>query len=235
VKDIAREEVRRYIGEHPMLFYNFYRLKPRHRDLLVDPTTQFVIEGFPRSGNTFAVVAFQQAQSQNVRIAHHLHMPAQVMRAARWNIPTLVLIRKPTDAVLSWAIRDPRISVRQALKHYLSFYGKIDGNRQAFVVGAFEEVIRDYGAVLERINARFDTHFSSFEHSEDNTANVFNRIEEMHRARRSSRLDEKQISRPSVLKTGMKDASRRELEARGTRDLLVRAGEIYEGFVSGRW
>ena len=31
-----------------------------------------VIEGFPRSANTFAVVAFRQAQERYVPIAHHL-------------------------------------------------------------------------------------------------------------------------------------------------------------------
>jgi hypothetical protein len=58
----------------------------------VSRTTQLVIEGYPRLGNTFAVVAFLQAQKEDVRIAHHLHAPAQVIRAARWRIPTIVLI-----------------------------------------------------------------------------------------------------------------------------------------------
>jgi hypothetical protein len=49
-------------------------------------------------------------------IAHHLHAPAQVIRAARWRILTLVLMRRPRDAVLSLVIRDP-VSVDQALGH----------------------------------------------------------------------------------------------------------------------
>jgi hypothetical protein len=80
-KGDAREWARRYIGRHP--FYNFYRLRPSYRDLLVDRRTQIVIEGFPRSGNTFAVVALQQAQRESVRVARHLHMPEQVIRAAK--------------------------------------------------------------------------------------------------------------------------------------------------------
>jgi hypothetical protein len=47
-------------------------------------------------------------------IAHHLHAPAQVIRAARWWILTPVLMRRPRDAVLSLVIRDPA-SVDQAL------------------------------------------------------------------------------------------------------------------------
>jgi hypothetical protein len=40
-------------------------------------------------------------------IAPHLHAPAQVIRVARRRILTLVLMRRPRDAVLSLVIRDP--------------------------------------------------------------------------------------------------------------------------------
>jgi hypothetical protein len=231
-KHDIRGWARRYVGEHPLLFFHFYKLRSRHRNLLVDRTTQLVIEGFPRSANTFAVVAFEQAQRKSVRVAHHLHMPAQVMQAARWRIPTLVLIRKPTDAVVSLVIRDPRVSICQALKQYISFYEKVIGYRDAFVVGFFEEVTQDYGVVLERVNAKFGTRFTPFDHSKDNVNDVFGRIEERHRARRNSRLDEKQIARPSAVKAGLKDALNKELEASEIKKLTVRAEAIYEDFVS---
>ena len=231
MKNYMREQARRYVGEHPFLFDNLYRLRPRYRNLLVDRTTQLVIEGFPRSGNTFAVVAFEQAQRKSVRIAHHLHMPAHVMRAARWRIPTLVLIRRPTDAVLSLVIREPQISIRQAMKHYVSFYEKVAGYRSAFVVGSFEEVIQDYGAVLERVNERFGTRFSLFDHSKDHVEGVFSHIEERQRARRGGRLDEMRIARPSAARAGMKDLLEKKLQAPQMRKLTARAEALYEEFV----
>ena len=227
----AREWERRYVGRHPFLFYNFYRMRPSYRHLLVDRRTQIVIEGFPRSGNTFAVVAFQQAQRESVRIAHHLHMPAQVIRAAKWGIPTLLLARKPTDAALSWVIREPGVSIRQALKHYISFYEKAAEYRDALVVGFFEEVTRDYGAVLERVNAKFGTEFSTFVHSEENVKSVFDHIDEVHRARRGGRLDEKVITHPSAIKAGLKEALKKELEAPEVRKLIARAEAVYDSFV----
>ncbi|MEJ7815737.1 MAG: hypothetical protein WKF53_11235 [Rubrobacter sp.] len=235
-KGDAREWARRYVGRHPFLFYNFYRLRPGYRDLLVDRRTQIVIEGFPRSGNTFAVVAFEQAQRESVRVAHHLHMPAQVIRAARWGIPTLLLAREPTDAALSWVIREPGVPIRQALKHYVSFYEKAAEYRDALVVGFFEEVTRDYGTVLERVNAKFGTGFSSFVHSEDNVNCVFDRIEEVHRTMHGGRLDEKVIAHPSAVKAGLKDALKKELEAPELRELTARAEAVYDSFgpVEGR-
>jgi hypothetical protein len=224
----ARVWARRYVGRHPFLFYNFYRLKPSYRDLLVDRKTQIVIVGFPRSANTFAVVAFEQAQRERVRVAHHLHMPAQVVRAAQWGIPTLLLARKPTDAALSWVIREPGVSIRQALKHYISFYEKAAEYRDSLVVGFFEEVTRDYGTVLERVNAKFGTEFSTFVHSEENVKCVFDRIEEVHRARRGGRLDEKVVTHPSAIKAELKDALKKELEAPEVRKLIARAEAVYE-------
>ena len=231
-KDDIRGWAQRYVGEHPFLFFNFYKFKSRHRNLLVNRRTQLVIEGFPRSANTFAVVAFEQAQRENVRIAHHLHMPAQVMRAARWRIPTLVLLRKPTDAVLSLVIREPRISIRQAMKHYVSFYEKVADYRSAFIVGSFEEVIQDYGAVLERVNARFGTRFLLFDHSKDNVEGVFSHIEERHRARRDGGLDERRIARPSAAKDEMKESLKKELQAPHVKELTARAEAVYEDLVT---
>src|ERR671920_2182155 len=93
-----------HAGSHPTIFFSLYRLLRTRKDLTraVTPDTQLVIEGFPRSGNSFARRAFIMAQDEpqiKNHIAHHLHVPAQVVQAARWQIPTLVLIRRPRDAV----------------------------------------------------------------------------------------------------------------------------------------
>jgi hypothetical protein len=115
-----------HAGGHPTVFFNLYRLLRTHKDLTlaVTPGKQVVIEGCPRSGNSFARRAFSMAQDETfdvTSIADRMHVPAQVVRAARWQIPTLVLIRRPRDAVLSFAVWDP-ISVDKALRYYLSFY-----------------------------------------------------------------------------------------------------------------
>jgi hypothetical protein len=163
-------------------------------------------------------------------------MPAQVIRAANLGIPILLLARKPTDAALSWVIREPWVPIRQALKHYVSFYEKAAEHRDALVVGFFEEVTQDYGTVLERVNAKFGTEFSSFVHSEDNVKSVFDRIEEVHRSMFGGRLDEKVIAHPSAVKAGLKDALKNELEAPEVRKLTARPEAVYDSFgpIEGR-
>lgn len=216
-----------YAGKHPSAFYGLYRLSGKDRARVVTPDTQLVMEGFPRSANTFARVAFNSAQSERVRIAHGLHVPAQVIRAARWRIPTLVLIRKPKDAVLSFAIRDP-ISVDQALRYYLSFYETVEEYRDAYVLGLFEEVTEDFGGVIRRINDRFGTTFSPFRHDEQNVDSVFARIEENSRKRFGEASLGNKVSRPFASREKLKREVGYELEDPKRRDLISRTETVYE-------
>jgi hypothetical protein len=220
-----------YAGKHPAVFFSLYRLLRKDRSRMVTPETQLVIEGFPRSGNSFARVAFVQAQSERVRIAHGLHVPAQVVRAARWQIPTLVLIRRPRDAVLSFAIRDP-ISVDQALKYYLSFYETVERYRDAYILGLFEEVTEDYGRVIERINERFGTTFSPFRHDEENVGRAFARMEKNSRKRYGEARWETKVSRPSDLKERMKHEVGFDTEDPKRKRLIAEADAVYERLTS---
>ena len=216
-----------YAGKYPSAFYGLYRLSRKDRARVVSPDTQLVMEGFPRSANTFARVAFNSAQSERVRIAHGLHVPAQVIRAARWRIPTLVLIRKPKDAVLSFAIRDP-ISVDQALRYYISFYETVEEYRAAYVLGLFEEVTEDFGEVIKRMNDRFKTTFAPFSHDEWNVEGVFARIEKNSRKRFGEMSMENRASRPFASREKLKREVEYELENPKRRDLISRADSVYE-------
>ena len=220
-----------HAGKHPAVFFSLYRLLRRDRSRVVTPETQLVIEGFPRSGNSFARVAFNKAQREKVRIAHGLHVPAQVIRAARWRIPDLVLIRKPRDAVLSFAIRDP-ISVDQALKYYLSFYETIEEYRDAYVLALFEEVTEDYGQVIRRINDKFGTAYLPFRHDERNVNEVFARMEKNSRKRYGEEHWETKVSRPSAAKERIKHEVRYHLEDTKRKRLIAEAEAVYDRLTS---
>ncbi len=215
-----------HAGKHPAAFYGLYRLARKDRARIVTPDTQLVIEGFPRSANSFARVAFNRAQKERVRIANGLHVPAQVIRAARWRIPTLVLIRNPTDAVLSFAIRDP-ISVGQALRYYLSFYETVEEYRDAYVLGTFEEVTGDFGRVIRRINDRFGTSFSPFRHDERNVEAVLARVERNSRRRFGEKSWENKASRPLAAREDKKRELEHKLETPKLRALISRAEAVY--------
>ena len=221
-----------HAGGRPDVYFTLFRLLRTRKDLsrAVTPDTQLVIEGFPRSGNSFARRAFIMAQDQGfdkTRIAHHLHVPAQVVRAAQWHIPTLVLIRRPKDAVLSLAIRDP-ISVDQALRYYVSFYETVEKYRDSYVLGLFEEVTEDFGQVIKRMNDKFGTAFSLFRHDEQNVGRVFADMDTYARKKYGETQWERKVHHPSAVKERMKNQIEYELENPKRKKLIAEAEAVYD-------
>lgn len=177
----ARFEARHQLSTYPSLFLPLMRRRPSHQGKVIDDETEIVIEGYPRSGNTFAVAAFEMAQARPVKIARHLHAPAQVISGIERRLPVMVVVRRPQDAVVSEVIRHPGLRLRQALRHYTSFHRQLHDCRPYLVVAPFEEVTTDFGIVIENVNERFGTGFATFAHTPENVEQVFRRVDEMDR------------------------------------------------------
>jgi hypothetical protein len=173
----ARHQFRTRFCEVPGLYLPFARRKyPGPSPEVISSQTQFVIDGYTRSASTFAVYALQLAQTTPIRLAHHLHAPAQLIEAARNKVPALVVIREPQGAILSQLIREPDVALRDAIVAYARFYECLLPYADHFVVADFEEVTKDFGAVTRRVNERFGTEFAEFEPSEPNVRRCFELI-----------------------------------------------------------
>jgi hypothetical protein len=159
----ARHRLRSRLSEYPALYLPFARRKyPGPSPQVLGPTTELVIDGYTRCASTFAVYAFQLSQDRPVRLAHHLHAPAQLVAAARRGVPALVLIREPRGAILSQLAREPDVALPDALVAYRRFYHRLLPYMDSLVVADFEEITRDFGAVVRRVNGRFGTSFQEF-------------------------------------------------------------------------
>ena len=172
--------LRSRIAEHPSVYMPLARIKYGRQ--VVGPEAKLLIDGFTRSGVTFAVVAFQASQRMPVRVAHTLHAPAHVAAGVRRQVPTLVTIRDPEAAVLSAIIREPYVTAEQGLRAWIRFYTRILPYRDGFILGMFDDIVRDYGSVIRRINEKFGTDFDEFVHTDQNVETCFEIIED--RARR---------------------------------------------------
>jgi len=140
----------------------------------------------------------------------------------------LVVIRRPRDAVLSFALWDP-ISVDQALRYYVSFYETVEKYRDAYVLGLFEDVTEDFGQVIKRINDKFGTTFSLFRHDEQNVSKVFAGMET--RARKvygdETLLLERRVARPSAARERIKHEIEYELDNPKRKKLIAEAEAVY--------
>jgi hypothetical protein len=193
---------------------------------MVQPETGLVIEGFPRSGNTFAVVAFRMAQERSFHVAHHLHAQAQVIRAVKWRIPVCLLIREPIEAVKSLVVKLPFIRLGDALRVYWEFYSDLRPFRDQMVVARFEEVTQDFGGVIERINRKFGTDFKRFVHTPGNVEKVFTH---MKQSRRATFAGSSGVAMPHEDKKREKD----KLDFSGCGELVERAERAYRDFLVG--
>ncbi len=170
----VRHAVRTRISEHPAVYLRFARKKyPGPSPEVIGADTELVIDGYTRSASTFAVYALQLAQRRPVRLAHHLHAPAQFIEAARRRVPALLLVREPRGAILSQLVREPAIALRDALVAYNRFHACLEPHLDRMVVADFETVTHDFGSVIRRLNTRFGISLDEFVPTDASTSECF--------------------------------------------------------------
>ncbi len=136
-------------------------------DCVVGKHTEFVLDGFQGSANSFATDVFVRCQTRDVRAAHHLHSPAQVIRGVQLGLPVLITVREPVDACLSLTSRWPYVSIRQALRSYIGYYEILLPYSDGIVWSPFDTTTRDLSAAIREVNRQFG---SSFDLADDAVA-----------------------------------------------------------------
>lgn len=193
----------------------------------IDSSTEIVIEGFPRSANTYAVVAFRFAQSKKHRIAYRLHAPIQLILACQKNIPAIALIRKPKDTVLSWVIHRSDISIQDALKGYESFYKAILKYKENLVIADFEDITNNYGTIIRKVNEKYGTSFLEFGQSPENVDSCFSEIDKYYADSLGGTIPQNVVARPSQDRREMKKALENEYNDPTNNTLRLNAEKLY--------
>ena len=170
----------------PGLYINIQKARYKGKGYgrkIITKHSDIVIEGYPRSANSFSVKAFKFDNGEGYKIATHLHAYPQVIVGVKYNVPTLLLIRNPFDCVVSYmALLAQTIGIEKIKKgynikwllhDYVLFYKKLLPYKDKIVVGVFSDVLTDYGKVIEVVNKKFQTNFELFEHTQENVDKVF--------------------------------------------------------------
>jgi hypothetical protein len=172
--------VRVKLSDRPVFLPIVLRLTPRGTSRRISDRTQLVIEGFPRSSNTFAAAAILEASHDRIVVASHVHTPSQVIAAARQHVPTLVVAREPRATVRSLIMAAPHVRVSTAIAEWIHHHEVVWTARDSFVVGTFEQVTTDFGAVTRRVNHRFGIDLPIFAHTDEALAAVDARVKGDH-------------------------------------------------------
>ncbi|MEP6666321.1 MAG: hypothetical protein ABJA81_07740 [Nocardioidaceae bacterium] len=215
-----------YLWDAAMFVRGSKRITLARRDTVI------VIDGFLRSGNTFSVAAFAISNGREAHIGRHLHGAPHILRAVRLGIPAVVLIRQPADAVSSYLVRRPTLTPDDALAEYLDFYRTAWRVRDRFVVGLFDQVVSDFGSVINTVNRRFGTSFVAYEPTEENRASAFAVVEEMNRLECRGEVIETHVGRPSAQRNHRKEEIRTLLQRPKTVTLLRKAEDMYSQYAA---
>lgn len=188
-------------------------LRRHHAPLVCGPQTDIVIEGYPRSSNSFAIWMLHVLEGESFRfnIGHHTHDVDNLCLAAHFDVPSAVLVRAPEDAILSFMIYSD-VSVAAATDRYETFYkGTLALERMPMVL-PFEMVTRDFNQVVDRINALTGQSIPRSTNLEADTARAYEMARERADDIHAEKLVE-QIAIPSAERETIKASKRAEVGA----------------------
>jgi hypothetical protein len=97
-----------------------------------------------------------------VRIAHHIHLPAQLLLAIEYGVPRILLVRPPRDCMLSLLVAwNGVITPDLALRSYISYHRRLLPHLEHIPVCRFDELIAAPEVLVRRLNERFGAEFGS--------------------------------------------------------------------------
>jgi len=214
-------------------YWWFYPLFIKYRQteklsLVVESNTDLVIEGFPRSANSFAFAAITSSQPRPFKIAHHLHHEAQICLAAHYKVPMLILIRHPVDACVSMAIYCQDTDISGLLYRWVEFYNCAMKHAKHICFAEFNTVTHDIASVLRRLNCKFKSKLRVPASNEDISAKATEDIVRFAcslpgqaRSRQIGLPDRRRNIKKAELKTEF-------LNGRTNKKLLEKAEQMYK-------
>ena len=144
--------LKRYAKDSPHLA-GPYALAMRRSELFPFLGTDLLVEGYPRSANTFVLNALKWSNPE-FKYASHMHTCGPIKYAATNSIPILVLIREPRSAVVSLAIRED-FRLDYCMEWYLRFYRCVLSERKSIVLADFSTATTDLQIVYDALTERF--------------------------------------------------------------------------------
>jgi hypothetical protein len=135
--------------------------------MLVNRKTDICIEGYPRSANSYTVEVVRQASKGALTIAHHTHLPAQVLYAYEIDIPIVILVRDPINAVVSrHATRrqesigrrewEKYITLETDLREWLLFYRTVSEIGDDILFCEFADIIESPNKVVKYVKRKYN-------------------------------------------------------------------------------
>ena len=216
--------IKRYLKSSPFLYFNLNILNPNFRCLRARKSYDLVLEGFPRSANSFAAYTIFYSQKSGFKMGHHLHAPAHLRYAVKNRIPCLVIIREPLGAVSSLIIRN-KCDPKNALLDYISFMKVSLALSDSIVFANFNDIISGkIGVKVMEINQRFDVALAIPENTPNERIWVEENIKNWNKVNEAG--DQNMLAMPSETKKNRRDEAVEQLKRNA--EIVEEAQELYK-------
>ncbi len=204
----------------------------RRKDLMLNRNTDLCVEGFPRSANTYGVLLIEKFAKHPLNIAHHLHIPSQLTYAIKWNIPAILLIREPSQAIPSLILREG-VSIATAMDWYNSFHAELIPHKEKLIVWQFEELVNRPLDILRQLNEHLGLWNVEDKLSPQQNEEIFREIDRLDKETKGGQDLGLVNSRPNAKKGAAKKEVLNEISQRETyRVEMERAKELYQLFTT---
>jgi hypothetical protein len=214
---LVKSRLRSVVASSPLLYTAIARRRRGRNRRIVDRSTDLLVEGHPRSGNTFALAWISCAWPELV-VASHVHHPAHIARANKLRIPSLVIVRPPMETVLSMLIYSGSDDVLGGLQRWMDFYRSPCLQSELVHVEPFEQVRSSMPSVMERFSRT--TGFSAKKPTSwPQDADVFAAVTDLGNRRFGSISDAK-LSIPTPSRLNEQDRKRPLFESPAAKSML---------------
>lgn len=188
-----------------------------------------VIDGFPRSANTYAWYASKLTLEPKYMVRGHTHVVETLRRGLQNGKPTMLLLREPDAAVASLYQMRNGVSLRACFDAYTRFHRKCLTLGGELYVARFDQVTNDFGAVLKEFYKFNGVDWPVYEKTALNESRVFDIIDSANQKLNDGSLREQGVARPSSKRTGKdevlasmsKDEKRAQAQAKNAYSALI--------------
>ena len=133
----------------------------------VTKSTDIVVEGFPRSSNTFLTVALQNLLGEGVSIANHYHSSVQFSLGYKLKKPMVLVVREPLNCLVSNLLYYPNRSRVEIIDDYILFHENIRQYLPSIFVVDFNDVTTNPLGLIAKISDEFDLKIDTASYDQD--------------------------------------------------------------------